>query len=101
MSRQIGGVVGPIMIAGLAVPPVIGLMVLSGELSLAAALAGTAIAGLLVHMSTQAFLTVWRGSRELSAVALPEMVGARLPGAVGCSVIMVLIGYLIEVDGIA
>lgn len=97
MSRQIGGIVSLTMIASLTVPPAIALMVMAGELSLAAGLVGAAMAGLLVYMSTQSLLIVWWGMPGRSEVAPPELVGARLSTAVSCSVIMVLVGYLIEV----
>ncbi|MBE9478343.1 MAG: hypothetical protein IMY80_00120 [Chloroflexi bacterium] len=99
ISKQVGVILCLIMVATLAAPLAVAFMMMAGKLSLIAGLLGGLLAGLLVYMSAQSFLTVWCSTPGFSEEKPPEMAGTRLFTAVGYSIVMVLIGYVIEVTG--
>lgn len=99
VTKQVGVILGLIMVATLAAPLAVAFMMAAGKLSLIAGLLGGLLAGLLVYMSTQSFLAVWCSTPGFSEESPPEMAGTRLFTAVGYSLVMVLIGYMIEVIG--
>jgi len=99
ISKQVGFILGLIMIATLAAPLAVAFMMMAGKISLIAGLLGGVLAGLLVYMSTQSFLAAWRSTPGFSEEKPPEMAGMRLFTAVGYSLVMVLIGYVIGATG--
>jgi len=99
VTKQVGVILGLIMVATLAAPLAVAFMMMAGKLSLIAGLLGGLLAGLLVYISTQSFLNAWRSTPRLLGEKPPEMAGTRLVTSVGYSLAMVLIGYMIEVIG--
>jgi len=99
VSKQVGLILGLIMVVTLASPLAVAFMMISGKLSLIVGLVGGVLAGLLVYMSTQSFLTSWHSTSGTSEQMPPEMAGTRLFTAVAYSLAMVLIGYAIRVVG--
>jgi len=99
VSKQVGVILGLIMVATLAAPLAVAFMMAAGKLSLIVGLLGGVLAGLLVYMSTQSFLAAWRSTPGVSEENPPEMAGTRLFTAVGYSLVMVLIGYVIGATG--
>ena len=97
--KQVGVILGLIMIATLAAPLAVAFMMMAGKISLVAGLLGGVLAGLLFYMSTQSFLAAWRSTPGFSDGKPPEMAGTMLFTAVGYSLVMVLIGYVIGATG--
>jgi len=87
------------MVATLAAPLAVAFMMMAGKLSLIAGLLGGLLAGLLVYMSTQSFLAAWRSTPGVSEEKPLEMAGTMLFTAVGYSLVMVLIAYVIGANG--
>lgn len=99
VSKQVGVILGLIMVATLAAPLAVAFMMMAGKLSLIAGLLGGLLAGLLVYMSTQSFLAAWRSTPGVSEEKPLEMAGTMLFTAVGYSLVMVLIAYVIGANG--
>ena len=98
-SKQVGVILGLIMVATLAAPLAVAFMMMAGKLSLIAGLLGGLLAGLLIYMSTQSFLAVWCSTPGVSEKKPPEIAGTRLFTAVEYSLVMVLIACVIGATG--
>jgi peptidoglycan/LPS O-acetylase OafA/YrhL len=95
--RQIGLVMGILMLLSLAGPLILAMLLATERINLLVGLVGAAPIGVIIFLATQNFLTMWKTSYWMSGRKIPTLMGNTVSGSLVYSTLMVLIGYLIQV----